>query len=189
VAAAVSVGVAHYAVGAVVVGFAWPIEMLRALAEQAPLELADTGLQQFSLVTAVRVLLPPPLGGVVALGVVAGIIAVVLRASRRISFDDPRFPALFGLVVAGDMAASPHLQYYEVGLLALVAVLAVETRLSTRTPGFGTRAVLALGYVSYPMYRLGDTIGVQPLILVLMGMLVWTSRLTREPTPEPEAAA
>ncbi|MCG6958057.1 MAG: hypothetical protein LJF04_18870, partial [Gemmatimonadetes bacterium] len=109
-------------------------------------------------------------------------------AARGISFDDPRFPALFGLVVAGDMAVSPHLQYYEVGLLALVALLAVETRLSTRTPGLGTRVMLALAYMSYPVYRLGDTVGVQPLIFVLLGMLVWTSRLTREPTPEPEGA-
>lgn len=189
VAAAVSVGVAHYAVGAVVVGVAWPIEMLRALAEQAPLELADTGLQQFSLVTAARLLLPAPLGGAVALAVVAGIIALVLRASRGISFEDPRFPALFGLVVAGDMAASPHLQYYDVGLLALVALVAVETRLSNRAPGLGTRVMLALAYLSYPVYRLSSALGVQPLILLLFGMLVWTFRLTREPTPELKGAA
>jgi alpha-1,2-mannosyltransferase len=189
VAVAVSVGVAHYVIGAVVVGLAWPIELLRALAQQAPLEMADTGLQQFSLVTAVQALLPSPVGGAVALAVAVGIIVLVLRASRGISFDDPRFPALFGLVIAGDMAASPHLQYYDAGLLALVALLALETRLSTRAPGLGTRVMLALAYLSYPIYRLGDAIGVQPLVLVLIGMLVWTSRLTRGPALEPQGGA
>jgi hypothetical protein len=189
VATAVSVGLAHYAIGAVVVGVSWPSEMLRALGEQAPLELADTGLQQISLVTASRILLPSPLGGVVALAVVVGVVAVVMKASRGISADDPRFPALFGLVVAGDMAASPHLQYYDVGILALVALLAVETRLSTRTLGFRTRMILAITYVSYPVYHLAETTVVQPLVLVLVGMLVWTYRLTREAAPVPAIAA
>ena len=88
--------------------------------------------------TAARLLLPPPLGGAVALAVVVGAVVLVARAALRITPDDPRFPALFGLVVAGDMAASPHLQYYDLGLLTLVALLAVETRLSTRVPGLGT---------------------------------------------------
>lgn len=175
------VALAHYAIGAMVVGLAWPIEMWHALAAQTPLELADTGLQQFSLVTAARLLLPSPTGRLVAFTVALGMIVLVVEATRRISFDDPRFPALFGLVIAADMAASPHLQYYDAGLLALVSLLALETRLYTRTPGFGARVLLAVLYVSYPMYRLGSTVGIQPLVFVLVGVLVWTYRLTREP--------
>ena len=48
VKAAAVVGLLHYIAGAVAVGVAWPVEMFRALAEQAPLELADTGAQQVS---------------------------------------------------------------------------------------------------------------------------------------------
>jgi hypothetical protein len=178
VGAAAVVALVHYAVGAVVAGVGWPFDMLAALGRHAPLELATSGTRQFSLATAARHLLPAPLGGGVALVAFMIVVVLVIRGARRIAVDDARFPAFFAFVVASTMAISPHLQYYEAGLLALVAVLALETRLAAGRPGLGPRLLLAAAYVSFPAYRLGEVIGFQPLILVLAGLLVWTYRLS-----------
>jgi hypothetical protein len=187
VGAAAAVGLLHWAVGAVVAGPAWPLDMLRALGEHAPLELATSGLRQFSLVTAARHAFPGPAGGVVALMLLAAAVALVVSGARRIGAGDPGFPAFFAFVVAATMAISPHLQYYEAGLLPLVGVLALETRLSAGPPRLRERLLLALGYLAFAAYPAGEAFGFQPLVLVLAGVLVWTLRLGRAEVPAARA--
>jgi hypothetical protein len=175
VSTAAGVGGVHYVLGAVVAGPAWPLDMLAALRVHAPLELVHTSAQQFSVTVALQRLLP----GSVALGLsllaAAGAVGIVWRYGRRIDPDAIGFPAFFGFIIAATMAISPHLHYYEAGLFILIGVLTLETRLHHGTPPLTERLLLAVAYLMFPLWRLGEAVGFQPLVLLLIALLVWTA--------------
>lgn len=182
-ASAAAVALAHYALGALTCGWGWPLDYLAALAEHGPREIAENGPWHFSLLAVARRFFAPPVAaGVTVAGglLVAG---VLVRAWRRIDAPPVTHPAFFGLVVTGTMLLSPHLQYYEAGILVLPALLAVEALLEEGgRPSVPVRLALAGGYLAYPAWAASDALGVQPLFFVLLALFLWTARLCR-PTP------
>ena len=173
VGVAALVGLLHYGVAALVCGAGWPSEYLAALAAHGHVEMAENALWHFSL-PAVAYRVAPEAGvWIVAAGSGAAVIFLILAASRRVPTDSMRFPAFFGLVVAGTLLVSPHLQYYEAGVLALPVLLGVTSVLATgRVPSLGTRILLALGYLSFPVWRLSEAVGFQPLLVLLLVVFV-----------------
>jgi hypothetical protein len=182
VAVAALVGLLHYGLGAGVSGVGWPLDYLAALAEHGPLETAQNGVWHFSLPAVVGRLFPGWGGAAVTTAGMVGILGLLVGAGRRLSVDSPGYPAFFGMVVAGTMLLTPHLQYYEVGILALPALLGVETILAGKgTPSLGLRVFLAAGYFSYPLWKLSETLPVQPFFFLLLAVFFWSRHLVVEP--------
>jgi alpha-1,2-mannosyltransferase len=186
VSAALGVGVVHYLVGAIFVGPAWPLEMLAALRMHAPLELAHGGAQHFSITATFHHLLPGTAASALSLLAVALAVSLVWWQGRRMDPGNARFPAFFGSVIAATMAISPHLQYYDAGLLILVGAMTLETRLHRGTPPLLGRLLLAVAYFAFPIWRWGEAVGFQPLVFLLLALLAWSglASRTRAATPE-----
>ena len=136
----------------------------------------------FSL-TAVAQRLMPGWGAVAATTAgVIGILGLLAAAGRRVSLNSPRYPAFFGMVVASTMLLTPHLQYYEVGILALPALLGLETiRSEGSTPSIGLRILVAAAYFSYPLWKLSESLPIQPFFLVLLALFFWSRHLVMAP--------
>lgn len=186
-AAGVTAG-AHYVLGAVFVGPDWPLTMLRSLRGYRLIEEENVSTH-FSLLPTLSHSLPEPAAWLLAGVAITAVIVVVVRFARQIEPGDADFPLLYGLVVTGGMLVSPHLQHYEVAILALPVLLCLESLLEEgRVPGVPARLLLAAGFVLYPAYRLGDTIGFQPLFLWLIAVFLWDWALLRRagPIPVPE---
>jgi hypothetical protein len=175
-AVATLVGAAHYAIGALICGPAWPMAMLRGLAAYGPLEIATNGGTHFSWIRATAFSLPPAIGPIVGkLGALITL-GVVALSARRFPAGDPRFGPAFALWVTGTMLASPHLQYYDAGLLVLPALLVLERFASEGPVPLPVRLGIATVWLGYPAYIYGPLIGVQPLAIALVAaflFVVW----------------
>lgn len=175
----VLVGVAHYGIGAVFSGADWPLAYLAAMSSHRPLEVAANAPWHFSIPMVVRRALPGLPGlGLTLLG--AGAVLVVTVASgRRVKTGSGRYPAWFGLAVCAVLLASPHLQYYESGILALPILLGIESVAEERRQiPLALRISLAVAYFAFPTWHWSRELGVQPLFLLLLGAWVWLSRLS-----------
>jgi hypothetical protein len=162
--------------------------MLRSLRGYRLIEEENVSTH-FSLLPTLSHSLPEPAAWLLAGVAITAVIVVVVRFARQIEPGDADFPLLYGLVVTGGMLVSPHLQHYEVAILALPVLLCLESLLEEgRVPGVPARLLLAAGFVLYPAYRLGDTIGFQPLFLWLIAVFLWDWALLRRagPIPVPE---
>ncbi len=186
VASAAAVAAAQYVAGALVSGPAWPLHLLGAIRVQAGLEIAS-GLD-FSIAAVAQNGIGGWPGSAVALLTAVAAVALVWWGARRTDPEDPHFPAFFAVVVLANMAISPHLQYYEAGLLALPVALSLETRLASAVPGTGERLVLAAGYFAFPVWRLAPAAGFQPLVLLLAGLLAWSLFLFLRGRSSPQPA-
>ncbi|MDG5467563.1 glycosyltransferase family 87 protein [Deltaproteobacteria bacterium IMCC39524] len=187
IAGAVSIG--HYALGAVFCGWDWPLRMLHTLQTYGPIEQASQGMNHFSLIATARHVLPEPFSAWVAVlgvGLVLAVMAVHLRTLDR---SHPGFPVAWGMVVSGTMLVSPHLNYYDAGVLVLPVLLGLDHVIARYgVPGTVWRVALVALWASYNSWKLGPALGFQPLVLVLavvfIGLVVILQRTIRsEPHP------
>ena len=183
-AAGVTAG-AHYLLGAVFAGTDWPLTMLRSLRGYRLIE-EENFSTHFSLLPTLSHSLPEAAAWLLAGVAITAVIVVVVRLARQIEPGDAGFPLLYGLVVAGGMLVSPHLQHYDVAILALPVLLCLDSLLKEgRVPGVPARLLLAAGFVLYPVYRLGEALGFQPLFLWLLAVFLWAWTLLRRAGPVP----
>jgi len=187
VALSAAVGLVHYGLGALWCGWRWPLDMLTGLAAYRPLESASNGLYHIAILPAAESTLPgavaTPVAGILIVAVL-GVVAVFAHTTRQHSSSDS---LVFALAVTGAMLTSPHLQYYDVGLLALPVVLGLDSSLGRGAPPLHwiVRGGIVAGWLSYSSWQLGPTLGVQPLILVVAATLCWLIVLLRRPSPQP----
>jgi hypothetical protein len=178
VAVAAFVGLLHYALGALVCGFGWPVEYMAALAEHGPIEMAENGVWHFSIPAVVGRWASGWVGRAVTIAGILAVLGLLAGAARNLSVQSGRYPAFFGMVVAGTMLLAPHLQFYEVGILALPVWLGLETLLSGGPgPSVGLRVLLAAGYFTYPLWKLSEALPVQPFLLLLLAVFLWSRHL------------
>jgi hypothetical protein len=166
IAGAVAIG--HYALGVMFCGWDWPLRMLHTLQTYGPIEQASQGINHFSLRMAAMNALPEPFGaGVAAVGIVL-VLAVLTAYRLALDRTHPGFPVAWGMVVTGTMLVSPHLNYYDAGVLVLPVLLALD-HVTARygVPDAGWRVALVTLWGSYFSWKLGPTLGFQPLVLVL----------------------
>ncbi len=165
------IGIAHYLLGAWWVGLRWPVEMLGFLSQHGPVEIAQNGEAHFSLVRAADFALPSPLAGLVT---AAGAAAVLGLWWRYRDLGQRGSTTWFALVVCGTMLLSPHLQYYDVAILALPVCLLLDDDLGhAGSVPLGARLALAVAFIAYPAWRLSETLGFQPLFLCLAAVSLW----------------
>jgi hypothetical protein len=174
-----AIGILHYAVAAPICGIDWPADLLRALSTHTPLEMAEIGQRHFSLPTVAGQFLPSWATVWVVLIAGTAVFVMLWGIGRRIPDNSPGYPAYFGMGICAVLFLSPHLLYYEAGLLVLPALLGIETILSVeRRPSIGLRFFLTVGYLAYPMWEVAESIQFQPLFLLLLGFFYWMARLT-----------
>lgn len=180
--------VAHYAVGAVFVGVDWPLRMIETLRLHRTLE-QEIFSNHVSILPTASYSLPGPLAvWVAAIGIAVVAIMCVWQA-RRIGPTDARFPVLYGLLICGTLLVSPHLQHYDVAILAIPTLLTLDYLLGQgRRPSLILRLLLAGGFLFYPIYRVGASIGFQPLFFWLVAAFIWewTLLVSRQSANEPE---
>jgi hypothetical protein len=178
VSVAAAIGLAHYGIAAAICGIRWPLDFLAALGTHGTLEMAHNAAWHISVPAAIY-RLTPEWGGRPATVIVAAIVlSLLLRSGLRLSTGSKRFPAFFGMMVAGTLLASPHVQYYEAGLFLLPALFGLETLLDQgRIPSLRIRCLLALGYVGFPAWRLSEPLGFQPLLAALLASFLWLRKL------------
>lgn len=91
--------------------------------------------------------------------------------------------------LSGTMLVSPHLQHYDVAILAIPTLLTLDYLLGQgRPPSVILRLMLAVCFLLYPIYRVGEFIGFQPLFLWLVAVFIWDWMLlvSRQSAMEPE---
>jgi hypothetical protein len=183
------VGIGHYLVGAVVCGVRWPVAMLDALRVYWPIEDHFNGANSISLLGLCDYALPGSVFMPVGL-VAAGLtFAAVLWTWRRADPRGDAFALYWGVAVCATLAVSPHTQWYDVGLVVLAMLLALNHLLTSGEPiGTGLRAGLLLGFLAVPAYPIAAQLGWQPLAFVPLLMLLWLLQvIRREGQPAPDA--
>ena len=170
-AAGVAMGALHLAAGLWACGADWPMRMMAFLTDSRAAELAANGPDHFSLVRVATLALPE----VAAVLVMAfGLGVPLLALLRTLEAGRSGSTAWWALALCLVLLASPHLQYYEAALLVLPAALLVEAA-EAQGPGVAPwgRLLLAVGWLSFPAWSLGRTLGFQPLLLPLLALTVW----------------
>jgi hypothetical protein len=170
----------HYLAGALACGWTWPARVLDLFVEVRPLEWARNLRTHFSLWPFLLNILPdgPALAATIAASL--AVVGYVIVLARRHRVGDPAFPLLWGLVITGTLLVSPHLQYYDAGLLVLPALLALEHLGQRGAASVRARALLGLGYAGTPALGLVGTLPLQPLFLVLVALFFWQVLLLRQ---------
>ncbi len=189
---AVLVGGVLYAVGAVGCGWGWPGEMISAIGGvYRQHERVVSGFSHISITEAVdfsvvQVLEVAGRAQAARLwtwaswGAVGLIIVRLLWQWRGTMADGSRLAARWAQVCAGMLLISPHAQYYEVALLILPVVLLVDQQLALEGGlSVAGRVLLIIGFGMFPIYGVAQWIGVQPLILLPLGVFVWADRMAR----------
>jgi hypothetical protein len=177
---AATVAAAHYIIAAMPCGWSWPAALLRQFHAVRSLEFASKQnvRTHFSVWPVALSVAPAPWA---TLGAAIASLSVVLcvgASVRRHAAAPSSFALVFGMVVSGTLLISPHLQYYDAGLMVLPALLILTHLLrQDGVVGRGSRVALAVGYVAYPLHALGPTLGVQPLFFGLVAMFVWNAVL------------
>ncbi len=185
--AAGATAAAHYALGAVFMGADWPLRLLDTLRVHRTLEQQIIA-NHFSILPTAGYSLPGPFAVWVAAIGIAGVAILCVWQARRIGPADTRFPILYGLLVCGTLLVSPHLQHYDVAILAIPTLLTLDYLLGQgRPPRLIWRLLLAVGFLFYPIYHIGASIGFQPLFLWLLSVFIWDWALLARPSaPETE---
>jgi len=186
--AAGATAAAHYALGAVFMGVDWPLRLFDTLRAHRTLE-QEIFASHFSILPTAGYSLPGPLALWVAAIGIAGVVVLCVWQARRIGPTDDRFPVLYGLLLCGTLLVSPHLQHYDVAILAIPTLLTLDYLLGQRRPpSLILRLLLAVGFLFYPIYQVGEFIGFQPLFLWLVAVFIWdwTLLVSRQSTKEPE---
>jgi hypothetical protein len=177
--AATAVCLVHYGLGALWLGLTWPLSLLKALGSYQALEAHSNLTTHISAPAVLRQLLGETGGWTVAALVLVVLVAAIAKSAR--GGYEPRLGLAMALIAA--MLVSPHLQYYDVAVVALPVLAAVDARLAGGgTLTFTERALLAAGYLLYPLYAIGPVLGFQPLVLWLVLPLIWLQRIERGTT-------
>jgi hypothetical protein len=195
VTAAVASGLA--AAGALVVGPGWPSSYLALVRSPDYLhnEVANAGHYSVSVIGLAQHFFDPT-GIVVTLTTVAAWAIgglLLLLSWRHADPTSDRFPFQFGFAVAVGLLISPHALYYETALLVLPVIALVDLwyvgHRSNAAPGLAPRrrwALIGL-HLSGVLWSYAVVLGVEPLILLVLGMAVVSWRiLTTESAPSPK---
>lgn len=176
VAGGVAVGFAHWGAGAIVCGPAWPLRMLEGMRVYGPWELAANAHTHFSWVRATDFVLPTPLDTLAAIVGAVVVLGLMAFYGRSFGKSDIGYPAFWALAVLGTMLVSPHLQYYDAGLLVLPTVLLLDHVVARDgRVSLVTRIAVAVAYAGYPAYELALQVGFQPLAVALVGLFIWAA--------------
>jgi hypothetical protein len=184
-AVASAVGLLHYALGAAFVGPGWPLGMLAAMRQYRPMEWAGSLESHFSLLPFFDYAVGGAAGRLLASAAIAAVIAALWRCAPRARPGSVEFSLLWSLVIVAEMLASPHLQYYDFGVLVLPVVVGLERIVACgRTPGLLLSMLLAIAYAGYPwLYEAAPRVGFQPLTLCTLAIYAWLCRVARKPAP------
>lgn len=193
--------VAHYLLGAVLVGPDWMDELAETGIgrRSTPALVADLGSEfagerareweanlptHVSLVPFVERLAPGSLGSLLGYALALATLVATLLVARRASSSEA---AMWGVAFGAMLLASPHLPYYDFGLVALPVLLGVEERVARGLPlpRYG-RLALVVGYLGYPVHALSERLGWQPLAPALVLVFAW---LWRQGMRAPHASA
>ena len=171
---AVVVTVAHYLLGAAVIGADWPLRMLATMQRYRPMEAANDGTH-FSLMPFFRFAIGGRLATVVALACDAGVLFALARFAPRARPGDADFPLTWALLVVSATLVSPHMQYYDFGILVLPVVIGLDTIVREgRRVTLPIRFAIAAVFVAYPvLYEAHRALHFQPLTLVTVALLAW----------------
>lgn len=175
VAASLATGLAHYLVGAALIGPDWLLRFLDATAQISALEMEQNSARHFSLLPFVRSISGDPAAQILGAVLMLSVVLTYLWRAPGVAPGDPRFALLWALTLLTGMLVSPYLQYYEFGLLVLPCAVAVDAMLArTGTIGLKTRIVLGGVYLGYPLLVSSDAESrSQPLTVLLVLMFVW----------------
>jgi hypothetical protein len=184
-AVASTVGILHYALGAVFVGFGWPLAMLAAMHEYRPMEWAGSLESHFSLLPFFEFAVGGAAGRLLASAAIAAVIAALWRCAPRARPASADFSFLWSLVIVAEMLASPHLQYYDFGVLVLPVLVGLERLLASgRSPSLLLRILLGVLYLAYPwLYEAAPRVGFQPLTLCTLAIYAWLCSVARKSAP------
>jgi hypothetical protein len=178
VVAAVVGFVAHYAAGAAFVGADWPLRLAAVMRPYRVLEAANIPTH-FSLAPFFEY----AVGGRVAtlLTIASGVAVVIalLRYAPRARPGDADFPLTWAMLLVGAMLLSPHLQYYDFGVLVLPVVVGLDAVVGRRqNVGLWLRLAIAAVFVAYPqIYEAYPVCRFQPLTLLTVALFAWLCRL------------
>jgi hypothetical protein len=171
-----TLGLAHYVCGAWWCGFDWPLRMLDALAVYQPMEREASYYTHVALLPACDFALRGPWSTLLPAFLIPIVSIVVLSTVRRCPTRDPRFGVVWSGVVCATIIISPHLQFYDLGVLVLPVLLTIDGCLRAGRPISNVaRLGLACGYFGFPIYAHAQEWGWQPLVLWPVILLVWTA--------------
>jgi hypothetical protein len=102
--------------------------------------------------------------------------------------------SLWALTLTGIIAASPHTQFYDLGIVIPAVLLTLDHLKSTNQPIPSTWIILLVAaYTLTPFFRISTQIGFQPLAFIAPLIFIWTLSATfpspvqnLQPTPEPQ---
>jgi hypothetical protein len=182
---AVAVTGAHYFVGALYCGPGWPLAWMRAIGQYAPIERAQNSLDHFSASQAIPHLLPGLSGMLLLILLTGAILFGLYRLAVRLGPPATVSLSFLAALLCGALLVSPHLQYYEAGLLVIPVVMLLEQLSSSGEPiNLGVRWSLIGLYLGYvPLYDSANTLGWQPLFVVLLGLSIWAWRVAWRGAP------
>ncbi len=173
-------GLAHYGIGALWVAPDWPLRMVVQIQRHRPNEVLHVGDQHFSLPTALPYWFGTP-GAVVAPILAAAVALTVLGLAYRHRAHPRQTANVWGLTITGSMLCSPHLVYYDVGLLVVPVILLVFDVMAVRPLRLSEKFALTAAYLSYELHSSAKDLGFQPLTALLIGLFVmqlaWLVRL------------
>ena len=176
---AVAAGVAllHYALAAVLLSPDWPLRMLAAMRAYRPMEWHDNVRTHFSLVPFFDYAVGGVAGRVLAALAAFGVLAALFASVRRAR--DLRL--VWSLCLVAGMLLSPHLQYYDFGVLVLPVAVGLDALARRDSPAtLPLRLVVAVIYVGYPwFYMAAEGIGFQPLTLWMVAIFGWLCAIAR----------
>ena len=120
-----------------------------------------------------------------------GLPLVVVVLARALRGREGTYPALsptWALLLCGSLLVSPHLNYYDAGVMVLPILLLVEHRMSSepRPLARGERLWLLFLWGVYPAWELAEHLYVQPLFFVLLAVSIWAERALRCGVAVPE---
>jgi hypothetical protein len=167
----VPVCVAWYAIGAAVSGPAWPERWWESVARYRELEADTNGPLLVSFLGVCERIFGAGSMAALAIGAAASLVVLAVAAARSRTHAPP---VLWAIGAAAIVLASPHTQFYDLGLLAVVGAVAVD-RLGRRAAG----PVLALWLLAWVHALFRDPV-VQPTFLVGLGALALALRIPRD---------
>jgi len=178
VIAAVVGFVAHYVAGAALIGADWPLRLMATMRPYRVMEAANVATH-FSLMPFFEYAIGGRVGTLLALACAVGVLIALVRYAPRVRPGDADFPLTWVMLLVGAMLLSPHLQYYDFGVLVLPVVVGLDTTVR-RGSGVGLwlRLAIAAVYVAYPtLYEAYPVVRFQPLTLLMLALFVWLCRL------------
>jgi hypothetical protein len=193
---AAATGAALYAIGGLACGWAWPLRMLESMTGYYRInERIVSGPTHIALLEALDWSVIVPLERLGAhrnallaikslgwLGVGAALVYAIARW-RDARPGLPRFALDFSLASAASLVTALHAQYYDAGLLLLPILLLLDHHTATTgSVRAGTRAILILAYVLFPLVILGKVshlVRFQPGVALPVAVLVWAARARR----------